>query len=474
MKYISTRGEATGRSFADILLEGFAPDAGLYVPESYPKVSLETLASWRALDYAGLAQEILHLFWSEIPRRDLWLTCRDIYQPAHFPHGSDKISALDVTPTKSLHDDITILELSNGPTLTFDDLSMAFLSEIYRRGLVKTEKPVTVLGATTGDMGASCEAAFGDLPGCRVVMLSPKGRMSAWQAAALYSTKAKNVENLVLDTTFDECQHLVNDILRDRAFVRENAIVPANSILWARIAAQVVCYFYGYLRVAHTVGDQIVFAVPGGNFGNAFAGWVAQKMGLPILRLIVATNENDAMDVFLRTGTYAPRPGETVATSSPSMDIARAANFERFLFEMLDRDGARVRELMGELDGKGSFTLTPEEFAKVRRSRVSSGTSRHANRLEVIEWVHVNFGMFVDPHTADALYCGMYLHPVGVPTVCFETVDPVKFPRVIEAATGEKPEVPEGFEGLLEAPQKFTPWSGTTGDLKRRLLEGTK
>ena len=224
-------------------------------------------------------------------------------------------------------------------------------------------------------------------------------------------------------------------------------------MLWARIVAQIVYYFYGYLKAVEHVGEDVVFAVPGGNFGNAYACWVAKQMGLPVMRLIVCTNENDAMDEFLRTGRYAPKPSnETIATSSPSTDISRAASFERFLFDVLGRDGERVKQLAHDLETKGEFTLTPDEFRKVRMSGVVSGSSNHPNRLEVIEQMHLEYDTYVDPHTADALFSGIYLHPVGVKTICVETVQPVKFPRMVKQATGHVVPPPADFEDVFDRP----------------------
>lgn len=450
MQYISTRGLRTDKTFGDLIFEGFAEDGGLYVPEAYPKLPLETIASWKSLDYASLAFEVMHLFWPELERRELWTLCRDVFQPQFYPNGRDRISTTEVAPVTWLHDGVGLLELCNGPTLSFDDLSFPFLAKIWERRLGNLPEKLLLVGATTGDMGASCAAAFAKQKNVRIVLLSPKDRMSRFQGAQLYGIKAKNVTNLVVDGTFDHCQDMVSAMLKDKAFAEANNLGASNATLFSRIAVQIVYYFWAYLRAVEQVGDDVVFAVPAGNFGNAFAGLLAQRMGLPILRLIVSTNENDALDAFLRTGTYAPRKSEeTIATSSPSTDISRAANFERFLFEILNRNASRVKELMADLEEKGSLTLTPEEFALVRRTRISSGTSNHANRLEIIETMNLEYDTLVDPHTADTLYSGIYLHPVGVPTICLETVHAVKFPKIIRQATGLDVPVPEGFEGVL-------------------------
>ena len=347
---------------------------------------------------------------------------------------------------------IGLLELSNGPTLAFDDIALQFMSRLFDTSFAQG-RPRTLLGATTGDMGAAAEAAFGGHKNIKVVMLSPKDRMSQFQAAQLYSNQDPNVVNIEVNGTFDECQDIVRTILEDREYAKAHGLGAINSVLWARIVPQIVYYFYGYLRAVERVGEEVVFAVPGGNFGNAYACWVAKKMGLPIMRLIVCTNENDAMDEFLRTGRYAPKPSsETIATSSPSTDISRAASFERFLFDVLGRDGARVRELAEDLKTKGEFTLTAEEFRKVRLSGVVSGSSNHPNRLEIIEQMHLEYDTYVDPHTADALFSGIYLHPVGVKTLCVETVQAVKFPRMVRQATGVAVEPPEDMADLFSRP----------------------
>ena len=454
MKYISTRGQGTSLSFSDILFEGYAADGGLYVPAAFPKVDEHTLQTWRGLSYASLAFEVIRLFAEEIPKTELWRICADTYQAKTFANNRHLFDHDEVVTLKWLHDQVGLLELSNGPTLAFDDIAMQFLARLFDAQFA-TGRPRTLLGATTGDMGASAEAAFGGHKNIRVIMLSPKDRMSQFQAAHLYSNQDENVENIEIDGTFDECQDIVRTLLQDREYAASRGLGAINSVLWARIVTQIVYYFYGYLKAANFVGEEVVFAVPGGNFGNAYACWVAKQMGLPVMRLLVCTNENDAMDEFLRTGRYAPKPSsETIATSSPSTDISRAASFERFLFDVLGRDGARVRELAHELDTKGEFTLTPEEFRKVRLSGVVSGSANHPNRLEIIEQMHLEYDTFVDPHTADALFSGIYLHPVGVKTICVETVQPVKFPKMVKQATGNIVPPPESFGNVFERSQK--------------------
>lgn len=453
MEYVSTRGKAQEKTFSDIAFEGFAEDNGLWVPKSIPKVSLQTLRTWKGLSYASLAFEIMHLFAPEIPRKDMWRLCAEAYDPALYPYSRDIFNIDEVTPTTWLHDNVGLLELSAGPTLAFDDISMKFMAGLFDMGLTDSH-PTTLLGATTGDMGISAEKAFGNHENISVVMLSPRNRMSRFQAAQLYSNTDANVTNIEIEGTFDDCQDIVTRILQDRAWVGERKVGAINSVLFARIATQVVYYFYGYLHAVDMVGEEVCFVMPGGNFGNAYAGWIAKAMGLPIMRLIVGTNENDTMDAFLRTGHYAPRPSsETIATTSPSTDITRAASFERFLFEVLEHNGERVNELMTQLEEKGEFRLTHDEIRLVRRSGVVSGSSNHANRLEIIESMHLEFDTYVDPHTADALFCGIYLHPVGIKTLVCETTQAVKFPTIVRQATGGTVPTPYEFKDVFEREQ---------------------
>lgn len=458
MHYISTRGDAAGKTFADILFEGYAADGGMYLPESYPKLDKHELKGLLGEEYPGIVYSTFRLFWPELSEESLWLLCRDAFQPKHFPYGRDQIDNFDCAPLSWLRDGVALMELANGASLSFDDHSMRFLSLAYERKLAPFKTPLTFLGATTGDMGASCEAHFGGRDDVKVVMLAPKGRMTRFQAAQLYANRDKNVLNIEIDGTFDDCQALVTRLLQDEAFRARGRLAAINTVLWARIVTQVAAYFYAYAQAVDAVGEEVVFTVPAGNFGNAFAGWVAKRMGLPIMRIIVATNENDAMDRFFRTGTYCPRPSnETLATSSPSMDISRAANFERFLFELLDRNAERVKALMAEIDEKGEFTLAADEFAKLRRSGFVSGMSSHVNRLEMMSTLQFEYDTLIDPHTADCLYCGIYLHPVGVKTICFETVQPAKSPRMIREACGVEVGLPEGFaDPFASQPKKLS------------------
>jgi threonine synthase len=318
LRYVSTRGDATERRFCEILLEGLAPDGGLYMPLSYPQVDAATLERWRALPYADLAFEVLSLFIDDIPADELRAICRRVYSKQVF--GTDAI-----TPLKPLGSGISLVALSNGPTLAFKDMAMQLLGALFEYELQRRGQTLNILGATSGDTGSAAEHAMRGKRGIRVFMLSPKGRMSPFQQAQMFSLRDENIHNLAVEGVFDDCQDIVKAVGNDLAFKRTHRIGTVNSINWARLVAQVVYYFAGYLQ---SKAETVDFAVPSGNFGNICAGHVARRMGLPIGRLVCATNENDVLDEFFRSGTYRPRASaETHETSSPSMDISKASNF---------------------------------------------------------------------------------------------------------------------------------------------------
>ncbi|MBV2215889.1 MAG: threonine synthase, partial [Diaphorobacter sp.] len=343
MLYLSTRGHADRKHFCDILLEGLAPDGGLYLPERYPQISDAELTALRTAyhtqGYAELAFRILSLYIDDIPPADLKRLCEKTYTAEVFGTG-------EIVPLRHLEDGLWIEALSNGPTLAFKDMAMQLLGNLFEYELARRGEQLNILGATSGDTGSAAEYAMRGKQGVRVFMTSPHGRMSPFQQAQMYSIDDPSIHNLAIEAPFDACQDLVKAIASDSAFKREHRIGAVNSINWARVAAQVVYYFSGYFAATSRAGDQVQFAVPSGNFGNVLAGHVARELGLPIARLIVATNENDVLDEFFRTGRYRPRTSaQTHATSSPSMDISKASNFERYVFDIVGRDPQRLHEL---------------------------------------------------------------------------------------------------------------------------------
>ncbi len=364
MKYLSTRGESAGRSFSEILLEGLAPDGGLYLPERYPQIDAATLARWRRLAYPELAFELLSLFIDDVPPGDLRELLRRTYTAEVF--GDPRI-----VPLRPLEPGVFVLGLSNGPTLAFKDLAMQFLGQAFEYELARRGRTLKVLGATSGDTGSAAEYALRGKRGVSVFMLSPHGRMSPFQQAQMFSLQDPNIHNIAVEGVFDDCQDLVKAVSADLAFKQRQAIGTVNSINWARLLAQVVYYFAGWFQATASDADEVDFAVPTGNFGNICAGHIARKMGLPIRRLVLATNENDVLDEFFRTGRYRVRSAaETHETSSPSMDISKASNFERFVFDAVGRDPrAHPRALRR---GRAAARVHPDRRPSGRACRPSA------------------------------------------------------------------------------------------------------
>jgi threonine synthase len=466
MKYLSTRGDPTPRGFSDILLEGLAPDGGLYLPASYPKVDAATLARWRPLPYAELAFEILSLYIDDIPAADLRRLCRATYTEQIF-------GTPEIVPLKSIGDGLWLEALSNGPTLAFKDMAMQLLGRLFEYELARRGEELNILGATSGDTGSAAEYAMRGKRGIRVFMLSPHGRMSPFQQAQMFSLADANIHNLAVQGVFDDCQDIVKAVANDLEFKRRWKIGTVNSINWARVLAQVVYYFAGWLQATTSEDQRVSFAVPSGNFGNVCAGHVARMMGLPIERLIVATNENDVLDEFFRTGSYRVRgSSETHETSSPSMDIGKASNFERFVFDLLGRDGARTKALFGDaLARDGGFTLAPSEFARIAGFGFVSGRSTHADRLATIRDTFGRCGTVIDPHTADGVKVARGLaDPASstvAPTIVLETALPAKFAATIQEALGREPGRPAALQGLEALPKRFTVLPPDVAQVKR-------
>ena len=450
MRYVSTRGQAPAQRFCDILLEGLAADGGLAVPESIPRLAPGELARLRRLDYRGLACTLLERFIDDIPPAVLRDLVARSYTREAF--GSD-----DIAPLKPLEPGLYLLALSNGPTLAFKDMAMQLLGNLFEHVLAARGETLNILGATSGDTGSAAEHALRGKRGIQVFMLSPHGRMSAFQRAQMYSLLDANIHNLAVKGVFDDCQDVVKRVNADAAFKARYRIGAVNSINWARVLAQVVYYFWGYFRAAPGDGEPVDVAVPSGNFGNIYAGFVARSMGLPLRHLILATNENDVLDEFFRSGRYrVRRSAEVVETSSPSMDIAKASNFERYVWDLVERDGARVRELWAALEAHGAFDLSGSPyFRNVAGTGFVSGRSTHADRIATIRAIHARSGVTVDPHTADGIKVGLEHRDPRVPLVCLETALPAKFAETIEEALGRAPERPAGFEDLESLPQRY-------------------
>jgi threonine synthase len=457
VRYVSTRGEAAPKSFCEILLEGLAPDGGLYVPEAFPKVGLKDL---RGRCYPEVAHRILGIFMDDVP--DLERIVRATYSAQVF--GSDEI-----TPLKKLERGLYLLGLANGPTLAFKDLALQLLGNLFEEVLSLRGESLNILGATSGDTGSAAEYAMRGKKGIRVFMLSPNGRMSTFQRAQMFSLQDANIHNLAVKGVFDDCQDLVKAVNADAAFKTRNRIGAVNSINWARVAAQTVYYFNAYFAATRADSEQVDFAVPSGNFGNIYAGYVARQMGLPIRRLILATNENHVLDEFFRTGRYRVRR-KVMETTSPSMDISKASNFERYVFDLVGRDAAQVKALWRRLEEDGEFDLSHSPYyARVRDTGFVSGRSAHEDRMRTIKSIHQLFGVVIDPHTADGVKVGLDYREPLVPLVCLETAAPAKFAATIRAALGRDPQRPAEFADLEKLPQRFQVVPNDAAALKRYI-----
>jgi threonine synthase len=467
MKYVSTRGHSSAQSFTDILLEGLAPDGGLMVPEQWPRIMRVKLDAMRDLTYPRLAFEILRFFADDYPGADLKSAVDRTYTKQVF-------GTPEVTPLRTLEPNLHILALSNGPTLAFKDIAMQLLGHLFEQVLAKQDRTLNVLGATSGDTGSAAEHALKGKERINVFMLSPHGRMSAFQRAQMYSVADANIFNIAIEGMFDDCQDVVKKVASDLAFKERHHIGAVNSINWVRVVAQVVYYFKGYFAATQSNDEQVSFAVPSGNFGNIFAGYVAKMMGLPIRRLVLATNENNVLDEFFHTGRYRPRrAAETYATSSPSMDISKASNFERFVWDAVEGDGDKVAWLWKQLEAKGGFDLsTDRAWEKIQDdSGFVSGRSTHDDRIETIRLAKEKYGQVIDPHTADGVKIALRLREPRYPMICLETALAAKFEETLVEALGEPAPRPPGFEGIEKLPQRVRVMSADSRLVKEYIAE---
>ena len=466
MQYVSTRGQSPAQSFSQILLGGLAPDGGLYLPVEYPKVSGAELDAWRKLSYADLAVEVLKKFATDIPEADLKELARKTYTADVYRNVRAGEDASQITPLRVLENangtSLVLQALSNGPTLAFKDMAMQLLGNLFEYALAREHAELNIFGATSGDTGSAAEYAMRGKKGIRVFMLSPHKKMSAFQTAQMFSLQDPNIFNLAVQGVFDDCQDMVKAVSNDLDFKVRHKIGTVNSINWARVVAQVVYYFRGYLSATTANEQKVSFTVPSGNFGNICAGHIARMMGLPIDKLVVATNENDVLDEFFRTGVYRVRKSaETYHTTSPSMDISKASNFERFIFDLLGRDADRVRALFRKVETHGGFDLSGkpgsdgDEFAKVAQYGFVSGKSVHADRVATIRDVHAKYGVTIDTHTADGVKVARERLSPGVPMIVLETALPAKFNETIREALGHDAERPAGFENIESLPQRY-------------------
>jgi threonine synthase len=473
MKYISTRGQSPALSFSEILLGGLAPDGGLYLPETYPQFSDVDLTAMRGMNYRDLAFYILSCLIDDIPAVDLKAIIDKTYRADVYGFVRKGQNADDIAPTLKLEENLYLLNLSNGPTLAFKDMAMQLLGNLFEYVLAKKGETTNILGATSGDTGSAAEYAMRGKKGVRVFMLSPHKKMSRFQTAQMFSLQDDNIFNIAVNGVFDDCQDMVKAVSNDAAFKAKYKIGAVNSINWGRIVAQVVYYFKGYFAVTQNNAQKVDFSVPSGNFGNVCAGHIARMMGLPIDKLVVATNENDVLDEFFKTGIYKPRgSANTYHTSSPSMDISKASNFERFVFDLVGKDGAKVRELWTSVDNGGAFDLKAL-MPKLADYGFVSGSSNHANRINTIRESNSKYGVVIDTHTADGLKVALELRDNNVPMLVLETALPAKFEDAMVEALGTVPPRPDSLKGIEDLPQKFTVMDVSNSAIKDFIVKNT-
>ena len=475
LQYRSTRSDTQLGSFTDILLEGLAPDGGLAMPQAIPQISAQELVDWSGLSYAQLAARVMHRFADDLPFEVVERLAAAAYTEQTFHSKAiAPLTPLGVEQGAPL----ALLELSNGPTLAFKDMAMQMLGQLFEYVLTSRGQTLNILGATSGDTGSAAEYAMRGKKAVNVFMLSPQGRMSDFQRAQMYSLQDPNIHNWSVPGSFDDCQDMVKAVSADLAFKSKYRIGTVNSINWARITAQVVYYFAGYFQAVRQyglkMGDAVAVSVPSGNFGNVLSGYVAKRMGLPLSRLVVATNENNVLAEFFNSLVYRPRGStETYVTSSPSMDISKASNFERYVFEMLNGDAAALADLWRQLASTGQFSLADNQTVRDRMaaSGLVAGESSHAQRLAAIADIDAKYNRVIDPHTADGINVGRQYLRSGEPMLVLETALPAKFGQTIEEALGRPAPRRAGLEQLESLPQRVVAVTQDVEALKARIAE---
>jgi threonine synthase len=444
LRYVSTRGEAPALSFEDALLAGLARDGGLYLPETWPELAPAEIAALAGLDYADAAYRVMAPYLAGDPAlADLNSVLEEAYGSFHHPA---------VAPLRQIAPGTWLLELFHGPTLAFKDLAMQVVARLMNRALARRGARATVVGATSGDTGAAAIEAFRGLDAIDIFILHPKGRVSDVQRRQMTTASERNVHNIAVEGTFDDCQMLVKALFNDAPLRDRLGLTGINSINWARILAQIVYYFTAAVALG-APSRTVAFAVPTGNFGDIFAGYAAARMGLPVQRLVIATNLNDSLARAFATGNFAPRG--VIATSSPSMDIQLASNFERLLFELAGRDAGRVRALMAELGAKGSLQLNRAELDQLKTLFAAHTIGEHETEI-TIRGLFEETGMLADPHTAVGLAAARMESNVQ-PMIVLATAHPAKFPDVVLRATGRTPEQPERLHLKLGQHERYTP-----------------
>jgi len=436
MRYQSTRGQVKGLTFKDAVMMGLADDGGLLLPESIPQLSRGDLEALSKLAYPELAFQLLSYFISDIPAADLKQLIDRSY--ASFSHP-------EVTPVVK-QDGLYILELFHGPTLAFKDIALQLLGNLFEYLLNERQDKMNIIGATSGDTGSAAIYGVRGKQNIRIFILHPHGKVSPIQELQMTTVTDANVFNIAIEGTFDDGQRIVKEIFGDIAFKQRHALGAVNSINWARVLAQVVYYFYAWGRVTRETGaDQVNFSVPTGNFGDIFAGYIAKQMGLPIDKLILATNRNNILTRFVNDNDYSI--GEVHPTPSPSMDIQIASNFERYLYYLLNQDSERLAAAMQQFADSGKLAVSNDEFTRVQET-FNSASVDNRQTIETIRDFHRTTGYTLDPHTATGVCAARLLADQGTPVICLATAHPAKFSDAVIEATGLGPDIPDSLSGI--------------------------
>ena len=474
MHYLSTRGRAPALDFEQATMAGLAADGGLYVPEAWPALSADEIRGLRGLDYAQLAQRLLARFVGDSIDADTLArlsaeSYRGFSPPGHSTAAAH--STVDPAPLTALDDSLYVLELFHGPTLAFKDFALQFLGRLFGHFLGRRGQTCTILGATSGDTGSAAIEALRGIEAVTLYMLHPRGRVSEVQRRQMTTVLDANIHNLAVDGDFDDCQRLVKALFSDDEFRARHALAAVNSINWARIAAQVIYYFYAALQLG-APARAVNFAVPTGNFGNVFAGYVARRMGLPVERLIIGCNRNDILARFFDSGIMRRR--KLHATISPSMDIQVSSNFERYLFDVLGRDGEQVRDLMTVFAARGEFTVAPEVHRRAAELIRAHRLTDAQTRAQIAD-THRRNGILLDPHSAigvaAARACGDGPGD-GAPTVALATAHPAKFDDAVAAACGVGPEWPPRLRDILQREERVTTVANDAAEVKALMERG--
>lgn len=470
MKYVSTRAPRgdVGVDFETVLMNGIAPDGGLYVPKSMPVFAPDRIAGLRGKPYADVAFAVMRPFVDAAWCDDADL--HDIIARSYdgFIQGDDAENG-DILPVRPLSDDIVVAEMFHGPTLAFKDFALQFLGTMFDYALAKAGQMLTIIGATSGDTGSAAIAACRDKDAIEIFILHPKGRVSEVQRRQMTGVPALNVHNIAIEGTFDDCQDIAKELLGDADLRVHTALSAINSINWARIMAQVA--YYAYLSLAvDGQGGAVNFAVPTGNFGNIYAGYLARKMGFPIGRLIIGTNANDILYRFARTGEM--KIGETFATSSPSMDIQVSSNFERLLFALLAGDGARTRIMMQKFRTEGGYRLTGREKSEFD-AVFSAWRADNGEVARIISVLSQHDGYVADPHSAIAIGAARAARTDGLSglIVALATAHPAKFAEAVFTATGQRPALPARAGDLFSLQERYKTLPADSAAVKNYVLE---